>query len=128
MLKSATCTACQRLRAQSDSSGARRTVADYQMDIELESQMITRIGTVAVYVTDQEAALRFWIDRVGFDLNGDRPMTDAERWLEADHRAATVRSCSTRRRSWKIGMSESQASCSSPTTWNALANASQRTV
>jgi len=44
--------------------------------------MISHIGTVAVYVADQEAALRFWIDRVGFELKADRPMTDTVRWLE----------------------------------------------
>jgi lactoylglutathione lyase len=44
--------------------------------------MITHVGTVAVYVTDQEAALRFWIDQVGFELKSERPMTDTIRWLE----------------------------------------------
>jgi predicted enzyme related to lactoylglutathione lyase len=44
--------------------------------------MITRIGTIAVYVADQEAALRFWIDQVGFELKAERPMTDTIRWFE----------------------------------------------
>jgi lactoylglutathione lyase len=44
--------------------------------------VITHIGTVAVYVTDQEAALRFWVDQVGFELKSERPMTDTIRWLE----------------------------------------------
>ena len=52
------------------------------MDIERESQMITHIGTVAVYVADQEIAVRFWIDLVGFELKAERPMTDTVRWLE----------------------------------------------
>jgi len=44
--------------------------------------MITHIGTVAVYVADQEDALRFWTDGVGFELKAERPMTDTVRWLE----------------------------------------------
>lgn len=44
--------------------------------------MITHIGTVAVYVTDQKAALRFWIDQVGFVLKADRQMTDTVQWFE----------------------------------------------
>jgi len=44
--------------------------------------MITHIGTVAVYVTEQEAALRFWIDQVGFELKADREMTDTIHWYE----------------------------------------------
>jgi predicted enzyme related to lactoylglutathione lyase len=44
--------------------------------------MITHIGTVAVYVENQEAALRFWLQQVGFELKADRPMTDTIRWYE----------------------------------------------
>jgi len=44
--------------------------------------VITHIGTVAVYVTDQEMALRFWTDQVGFELKSERPMTESARWLE----------------------------------------------
>jgi len=44
--------------------------------------MITHIGTVAVYVTGQDIALRFWTERVGFELKAERPMTETARWLE----------------------------------------------
>ena len=44
--------------------------------------MITHIGTVAVYVTDQDAALKFWTDQVGFELRTERAMTESARWLE----------------------------------------------
>jgi predicted enzyme related to lactoylglutathione lyase len=44
--------------------------------------MITHIGTVAVYVSDQDEALRFWTDQVGFELKTERPMTESVRWLE----------------------------------------------
>jgi lactoylglutathione lyase len=46
------------------------------------ARVITHIGTVAVYVTDQQAALRFWIDQVGFELKADRRMTDSAHWFE----------------------------------------------
>jgi len=46
------------------------------------SPMITHIGTVAVYVTDQDAALKFWTDQVGFELRTERAMTESARWLE----------------------------------------------
>ena len=44
--------------------------------------MITHIGTVAVYVADQGAALKFWTDQVGFELRSERAMTESARWLE----------------------------------------------
>ena len=44
--------------------------------------MITHIGTVAVYVADQDEALRFWTDQVGFELKAARQMTESVRWLE----------------------------------------------
>ena len=44
--------------------------------------MITHIGTVAVYVTDQDAALRFWTDQVGFEVKSQRPMTESITWFE----------------------------------------------
>ena len=44
--------------------------------------MITRIGTVAVYVSNPDAALRFWTQQVGFELKSERPMTESTRWLE----------------------------------------------
>jgi lactoylglutathione lyase len=50
--------------------------------------MITHIGTVAVYVTNQEKALRFWIDKVGFELKSERPMTESVRWFEVGPKGA----------------------------------------
>ncbi|WP_147260094.1 VOC family protein [Pseudonocardia hierapolitana] len=43
--------------------------------------MIRHVSTVAVYVTDQDEALRFWTGKVGFELRAEWPMGDA-RWLE----------------------------------------------
>ena len=50
--------------------------------------MINHIGTVAVYVTDQDEALKFWTEQVGFTLKSERPMTEAIRWLEVGPKAA----------------------------------------
>jgi len=44
--------------------------------------MITHIGTVAVYVSDPDGALRFWTEQVGFELKSERRMTESTRWLE----------------------------------------------
>jgi lactoylglutathione lyase len=44
-------------------------------------QMIRHVSTVAVYVADQDEALRFWTEQVGFELRAERAMGGA-RWLE----------------------------------------------
>jgi|SRR5437660_5219322 len=38
--------------------------------------------TVAVYVADQERALRFFTEQLGFELKADRPMGPDTRWIE----------------------------------------------
>ena len=44
--------------------------------------MIQQIATVAVYVDDQDTALEFWRDRVGFELRRRESMGSAGSWLE----------------------------------------------
>lgn len=44
--------------------------------------MIGRIGTVGVYVNDEERALVFFVDRLGFEKRADEPMGDGLRWIE----------------------------------------------
>ena len=44
--------------------------------------MITNIRTVGVYVSDQEAALRFYTEILGFELRADHSMGRQGRWLE----------------------------------------------
>ena len=39
--------------------------------------MIQRIATVAVYVEDQEKALEFWRERMGFEVRAQQPMGTA---------------------------------------------------
>jgi predicted enzyme related to lactoylglutathione lyase len=50
--------------------------------------MITHIGTVGVYVEDQERAFRFWIDQVGFEERRRVPMGNGLFWLEVAPRGA----------------------------------------
>lgn len=44
---------------------------------------ITTIRVVTVYVTDQDAAVEFYRDRLGFEIRGDEPMGPMGRWIEA---------------------------------------------
>lgn len=44
--------------------------------------MITHIATTAVYVSDQEAALKFWTEQVGFKVRQKVPMGPQGYWLE----------------------------------------------
>lgn len=46
-----------------------------------EKRVIRHIATVAVYVEDQDEALRFWTDQVGFTLTHEQAMGES-RWLE----------------------------------------------
>lgn len=44
--------------------------------------MITKLNTVALYVTDQERSKRFYVDALGFEVTTDADMGDMGRWLE----------------------------------------------
>ncbi len=43
---------------------------------------ITEVGTVMVPVSDQDAALRFYGEVLGFETRTDTPYGDGERWIE----------------------------------------------
>jgi catechol 2,3-dioxygenase-like lactoylglutathione lyase family enzyme len=43
---------------------------------------ITDVGGVAVPVSDQEAALHFYAERLGFEVVRDLPMGDGGRWIQ----------------------------------------------
>jgi lactoylglutathione lyase len=45
---------------------------------------ITRVSTVGVYVSDQQAALDFYKNKLGFEVRQDMPMggPDGPRWIE----------------------------------------------
>lgn len=46
------------------------------------STRMTQLGTVIVPVSDQERALEFYREKLGFEKRNDIPYGDGERWLE----------------------------------------------
>ena len=53
--------------------------------------MITNVTTVAVYVTDQEAALRFYTEKLGFEVRRNEPMGPGGSWIEVAPPGAQTR-------------------------------------
>jgi catechol 2,3-dioxygenase-like lactoylglutathione lyase family enzyme len=43
---------------------------------------ITQVGTVFVPVTDQDRALAFYLDKLGFEQRADFPYGEGSRWVE----------------------------------------------
>ena len=43
--------------------------------------MITKIGQIMVYVRDQDAAVTFWTDKMGFTVISDKE-NEGMRWIE----------------------------------------------
>jgi catechol 2,3-dioxygenase-like lactoylglutathione lyase family enzyme len=44
--------------------------------------MITHVGNVSIYVRDQQKALEFYRDKLGFKVLRDQPMGPGARWIE----------------------------------------------
>ena len=44
--------------------------------------MLTRIGTITVQVTDQDQALEYYTQKLGFEKRADSPMGPGQRWIE----------------------------------------------
>lgn len=53
--------------------------------------MLTRIGTVTVQVTDQNEALDYYTNKLGFEKRADMPMGPNQRWLEVASPGAETR-------------------------------------
>jgi catechol 2,3-dioxygenase-like lactoylglutathione lyase family enzyme len=51
---------------------------------------ITDVGGVAVPVSDQEDALRFYVERLGFEVVRDIPMGEGGRWMQVAPRGGRV--------------------------------------
>jgi lactoylglutathione lyase len=51
---------------------------------------VTDVRTVGVPVTDQDRALRFYVDTLGFEKRLDLPMGGGQRWIEVAPSAATT--------------------------------------
>jgi catechol 2,3-dioxygenase-like lactoylglutathione lyase family enzyme len=43
---------------------------------------ITRVGTIILPVVDQDRALEFYVDTLGFETRMDGPFGDGQRWIE----------------------------------------------
>ena len=43
---------------------------------------ITEVGTVMVPVSDQDRAIEFYVDKLGFEKRTDTPYGEGERWVE----------------------------------------------
>ena len=43
---------------------------------------ITEVGTVMVPVSDQDRAIEFYVEKLGFEKRGDTPYGEGERWVE----------------------------------------------
>jgi predicted enzyme related to lactoylglutathione lyase len=48
---------------------------------DLEREMITHLKFASIPCRDQDAALKFWTEKVGFRVVTDQPMGD-QRWIE----------------------------------------------
>src|SRR6185312_15839196 len=46
------------------------------------STHITQVGTVMVPVSDQDRALEFYVERLGFEKRADTPFGRGDRWVE----------------------------------------------
>jgi predicted enzyme related to lactoylglutathione lyase len=44
--------------------------------------MITHLKFVGIPVRDQQAALKFYTDKLGFEIATDQPFSDKQRWIE----------------------------------------------
>jgi predicted enzyme related to lactoylglutathione lyase len=53
--------------------------------------MLTKIGTITVQISDQEKALAFYTEKLGFEVRADMPMGSSQRWLEVAPPGAQTR-------------------------------------
>ena len=53
--------------------------------------MITHIKFVSVPTRDQDRALKFWTEQVGFTLLTDQPFSHSQRWIELKVRDSDTR-------------------------------------
>jgi lactoylglutathione lyase len=53
--------------------------------------MLTSVGTITVQVTDQDKALEFYTQKLGFEKRSDQPMGPGQRWIEVAPPGAQTR-------------------------------------
>jgi catechol 2,3-dioxygenase-like lactoylglutathione lyase family enzyme len=51
---------------------------------------ISEVGTVFVPVADQDRALQFYLDKLGFEKRGDFPYGEGSRWVEVAPRGSAI--------------------------------------
>jgi catechol 2,3-dioxygenase-like lactoylglutathione lyase family enzyme len=51
---------------------------------------ITQVGTVMVPVSDQDRALEFYVEKLGFEKRADIPFGNGDRWVEVAPQGATT--------------------------------------
>ena len=68
---------------------------------------VTDIRTVAVTVSDQDRAVEFYVDRLGFEKRMDAAIGDGLRWIEVAPPGALVSIALTRRADGAGGMVDS---------------------
>ena len=53
--------------------------------------MITHVGSVTLFVSDQDRAVDFYVNKMGFEKRSDQPMgPDAPRWIEVGPKGGTT--------------------------------------
>ena len=57
----------------------------------MEAKMITHVKFVSIPTRDQDRAVKFWTDQVGFTLMTDQPFSDTQRWIELKIRDSDTR-------------------------------------
>ncbi len=50
--------------------------------------MITQIATIGIYVDNQEESLRFWTEKMGFEVRANHPMGPQTNWIEVAPKGA----------------------------------------
>ena len=50
--------------------------------VSTTTTQIRKIGTVCVPISDQERAIQFYVDTLGFELRADVPFGEGYRWVE----------------------------------------------
>ena len=53
--------------------------------------MITNIAVTGVFVSDEDKALDFYVNKLGFEKRADEPMGDGMRWIEVAPPGAVTR-------------------------------------
>jgi hypothetical protein len=59
-----------------------RTRRERKMTVADNTTRISQVGTVFIPVGDQERALEFYLDKLGFEKRADFPYGEGRRWIE----------------------------------------------